>query len=392
MAALFVVTYGVIALSYARQRATVWFMVSYLFGFLTPICHLLVLYTDQVALFSILGYGVFLGGILMMAVGIQAFVGHRPPWRFALLLWGAGMALRLAIWGGPRNTMPYELLFQLPFAIGSAVVMLAACRIEQTGPIRAMLIGIFGAIGAHFLIKPFLVLSLGSGATPKVYLGSVYAAISQISTGVLLVGAGLCLLLLVIQKALEETILDAETDPLTGLANRRGLHRVGPRMMAEAMLRGEGLHALVLDLDHFKAINDRHGHAMGDTVLVAFARVLRDIAARDMLAVRMGGEEFAILIPDAHSNGTDNRAMRLGDALRDALHLFAAQGLPALTVSGGVVHHRAGETLEGMIARGDQLAYRAKRAGRDRILQEPIDRSAEREGIDWTEMPRLATG
>ncbi len=79
-----------------------------------------------------------------------------------------------------------------------------------------MLIGIFGVIGAHFLLKPWLVLTLGSGPTPKSYLSTVYAVISQISTGVLLVAAGLCLMLLVIQKALEETILDAETDPLTG--------------------------------------------------------------------------------------------------------------------------------------------------------------------------------
>jgi len=392
MAALFVVTYGVIALSYSRQRAAAWFMVSYLLGFFTPICHLLVLYTDHVALFSVVGYGVFLGGILAMAVGIQAFVGRRPPWRLILLLWGAGLALRLAIADGPRNTWPYELMFQLPFAIASFVVMLTARRIAQGGPIRAMLIGIFGVIGVHFLLKPWLVLTLGSGPTPKSYLSSVYAVVSQISTGVLLVAAGLCLMLLVIQKALEETILDAETDPLTGLTNRRGLYRAGPRMLAEAAMHGEGLHALVLDLDHFKAINDRHGHATGDTVLVAFAQVVQALTAPDMLAVRMGGEEFAVLIPDADSDAQDNRATRLGDAIRDALKPFATQGLPGLTVSGGIVRYRAGETLDELIGRADQLAYRAKRAGRDRILQDPSDLASRSDQPDWVERRRLAAG
>lgn len=389
MAGLFVVTYGVIALSYARQRAAAWFMVSYLLGFLTPICHLLVIYTDQVALFSLLGYGVFLGGILMMAVGIQAFVGRRPQWRLALLLSIGGIGLRLAIWDGVRNTLPYEIVFQLPFAIASIGVMLTARQIEQRGPIRAMMIGIFGVIAVHFLVKPFLVLTLGSGPTPKSYVGSIYAVVSQISTGVLLVAAGLCLMLLVIQKVLEDTILDAETDPLTGLANRRGLHRAGSRLLREATLRGEGLHALVLDLDHFKAINDRHGHATGDTVLVAFARVLQGETAPDMLAVRMGGEEFAILIPD---DASGIRAVRLGDAIRGALCAFPAQGLPALTISGGIVRYRASDTLDGLIGRGDQLAYRAKRAGRDRILQEPLDRSSERSEIGWAEGPRLVAG
>jgi len=392
MAALFVVTYGVIALSYSRQRAAAWFMVSYLLGFFTPICHLLVLYTDHVALFSVVGYGVFLGGILAMAVGIQAFVGRRPPWRLILLLWGAGLALRLAIADGPRNTLPYELMFQLPFAIASFVVMLTARRIAQGGPIRAMLIGIFGVIGVHFLLKPWLVLTLGSGPTPKSYLSSVYAVVSQISTGVLLVAAGLCLMLLVIQKALEETILDAETDPLTGLTNRRGLYRAGPRMLAEAAMHGEGLHALVLDLDHFKAINDRHGHAIGDMVLVAFAQVVQALTAPDMLAVRMGGEEFAVLIPDADSDAQDNRATRLGDAIRDALKPFATQGLPGLTVSGGIVRYRAGETLDELIGRADQLAYRAKRAGRDRILQDPSDLASRSDQPDWVERRRLAAG
>jgi diguanylate cyclase (GGDEF)-like protein len=392
MAALFVVTYGVIALSYSRQRAAAWFMVSYLLGLFTPICHLLVLYTDHVALFSVVGYGVFLGGILAMAVGIQAFVGRRPPWRLILLLWGAGLALRLAIADGPRNTLPYELMFQLPFAIASFVVMLTARRIAQGGPIRAMLIGIFGVIGVHFLLKPWLVLTLGSGPTPKSYLSSVYAVVSQISTGVLLVAAGLCLMLLVIQKALEETILDAETDPLTGLTNRRGLYRAGPRMLAEAAMHGEGLHALVLDLDHFKAINDRHGHATGDTVLVAFAQAVQALTAPDMLAVRMGGEEFAVLIPDADSDAQDNRATRLGDAIRDALKPFATQGLPGLTVSGGIVRYRAGETLDELIGRADQLAYRAKRAGRDRILQDPSDLASRSDQPDWVERRRLAAG
>ncbi len=392
MAALFVVTYGVIALSYSRQRAAAWFMVSYLLGFFTPICHLLVLYTDHVALFSVVGYGVFLGGILAMAMGIQAFVGRRPPWRLILLLWGAGLALRLAIADGPRNTLPYELMFQLPFAIASFVVMLTARRIAQGGPIRAMLIGIFGVIGVHFLLKPWLVLMLGSGPTPKSYLSSVYAVVSQISTGVLLVAAGLCLMLLVIQKALEETILDAETDPLTGLTNRRGLYRAGPRMLAEAAMHEEGLHALVLDLDHFKAINDRHGHAIGDMVLVAFAQVVQALTAPDMLAVRMGGEEFAVLIPDADSDAQDNRATRLGDAIRDALKPFATQGLPGLTVSGGIVRYQAGETLDELIGRADQLAYRAKRAGRDRILQDPSNLASRSDQPDWAERRRLAAG
>ncbi len=394
MAALFAVTYGVVALSYSRQRAAVWFMASYLLGFATPICELLVRFSDHVILFHVLGYATFLGGMLLMSVGIQAFAGQRPEWRLALMAWVAGMVLRVAILNGTRSTMPYELLFQLPFAIGSALVVFSVRRIGQTGPIRAMLAGIFALICLHFLAKPFLALELGSGATAKAYAGSLYAVASQVSSGVLLVAAGLCLMLLVIQKALEETILDAETDPLTELTNRRGLYRIGPRLLHEAETQGHDLYAVVLDLDHFKRINDNHGHAKGDLVLVAFARVLHTLTTKDILTVRMGGEEFALLVPDpmGPAEGSDHRASRLGRAIQVALEPFVERGLPPLTVSGGIARYQSGETLEGLIARADQLAYRAKRAGRDRILQDRDDSAAERAMDYWAERAQYATG
>ncbi|WP_294240255.1 diguanylate cyclase [uncultured Sphingomonas sp.] len=394
IAALFVVTYGMVALSYARQRAAVWFMVSYLLGLLTPVCELLVRFTDHVMVFHILGYATFLGALLLMSIGMQAFAGYRPEWRLALMTWVAGMVLRLAILGGTRGTMPYELLFQLPFAVASALVVFSVRRIGQHGPIRAMLAGIFGIICLHFLLKPYLAISLGSGVTVKAYAGSFYAVASQVSTGVLLVAAGLCLMLLVIQKALEETILDAETDPLTGLTNRRGLARIGPRLLEATQTQGHGLYALVLDLDHFKRINDEHGHATGDMVLVAFAHVLRSLTTQDMVAVRMGGEEFALLIPDDVSGAEAmvNRATRLAGAIRIALRPFADRGLPPLTASGGIARFQPGETLDGLIARADQLAYRAKRAGRDRIMQDGGDRASDGAIDYWRERAQFATG
>ena len=388
MAALFVVTYGVVALSYSRQRAAAWFMASYMLGLLTPICELLIRFTDHILLFSLMGYGSFLGGILVMSVGVQAFAGYRPRWRLALIAWFLGMGLRVAILGGVRNTMPYELLFQLPFAIASALVLLSIRRIGQTGPIRLMLMGVFALICAHFLVKPFMAVALGSGHSAKYYAGSFYALVSQVSTGVLLVAAGLFLMLLVIQKALDETILDAESDPLTGLTNRRGLYRIGPQLLEEARARGHELYAIVLDLDHFKRINDEFGHATGDSVLIAFGKVLHTLATQDMLAVRMGGEEFALLVPDGAAGdgglGGENRAVRLGRAIQVALEPFAERGMPPLTVSGGIARLDVGETLDGLIARADQLAYRAKRAGRDRILHDQCEVPPERHGATWT--------
>lgn len=371
MAALFVVTFGVIALSHVRQRAAIWFMVSYLLGFLTPICQLLIRWTDARLIFSLLGYGCFLAGIIILAMGIRTFATRPLRWRAALGIWTAGMALRLILLGQATHGLAYEFAFQLPFAAASGLVLLAIRRIEQRGASRTMLTGIFMVLGAHFLIKPLMTVKLGPDFSGRATANGIYAVVSHVSIGVLLVAAGLLLLLLVIQKAVEDSIRDAETDPLTGLTNRRGLARLGERLIAAAGQNG-ALFAMVLDLDHFKRINDEHGHAVGDGVLTAFAAVIRSLKTRDTLAVRLGGEEFALLIPDhgGASDGDDSRAMRLGRAIRVALEPFPDRGLPMLRFSGGIARYRLGETLEALLARADQLAYRAKRAGRDHILQE----------------------
>lgn len=171
--------------------------------------------------------------------------------------------------------------------------------------------------------------------------------------------------------ALEELARLAGTDPLTGLPNRRGFEA-----SARAVLAPRGRHAslLLLDLDRFKAINDGHGHPAGDAVLRAAAAVLgRHLRAGD-IAARLGGEEFAVLLPGAGAADAAALAERLRAAL--AAEVPHPGGAPArVTVSIGVAAvAREGApqpALDAALAAADAALYRAKQGGRNRIEAAP---------------------
>jgi len=155
----------------------------------------------------------------------------------------------------------------------------------------------------------------------------------------------------------------ATTDALTGAYNRRKLNESFLAEIERSRRSGHPLSLLILDIDHFKRVNDTHGHEAGDEVLVVLAGLLRaGIRATDSLA-RWGGEEFVVLSPDVALEGEAVLAERLRAAA--AAHDHASVG--TVTVSLGVAQHRPGETPDQLFARADEALYRAKEGGRDRV-------------------------
>ena len=155
-------------------------------------------------------------------------------------------------------------------------------------------------------------------------------------------------------------------DALTGSLNRRGLADAFEREAARAERGISPLALVLIDLDHFKRLNDAHGHAAGDQALMHFAVTAgRELRPSDLLA-RYGGEEFVIVLPDAQLDQAQFCAMRLQAALAAAP--LEWNGAPiALTFSAGVVQRAAGETLDQCLSRADAALYAAKRAGRNRV-------------------------
>lgn len=158
---------------------------------------------------------------------------------------------------------------------------------------------------------------------------------------------------------------EAATDPLTGVLNRRALDRLMARETGRCEASGAITAVLALDVDHFKAINDTHGHAVGDAALRAFAERIRGQLRQSDHLARLGGEEFIVLLPGASLAKAMEIAERLRIAVADAPLVDAPRVV--VTVSIGVAARLPGETGPGLLARADAAAYAAKRAGRDRV-------------------------
>jgi diguanylate cyclase (GGDEF)-like protein len=162
----------------------------------------------------------------------------------------------------------------------------------------------------------------------------------------------------------------AATDPLTGVANRRSIEQLGADAIARARASGQSLCALALDVDHFKGVNDGHGHPCGDQVLARIAHTCRDALRHFDLLGRTGGEEFLVLLPDTRLQ----QAWPIADRLRAAIAAIAftdiAEGLQ-VTISIGMAELQATDTgLRELIGRADSALYRAKGNGRNRIEAE----------------------
>ena len=180
---------------------------------------------------------------------------------------------------------------------------------------------------------------------------------------------GMFTLLLIASDFSTELRRMIHTDPLTGVLNRLGFEHAARAAVERARRRARPLSVAIADIDCFKDVNDRHGHAVGDATLVRFARHLSQTMAREETVGRIGGEEFALLLP-----GTDGPAalariepIRAGVA---ALRVDPAPDL-AFTASFGVAERAPNESLEATIERADEGLYRSKRGGRNRSTLTP---------------------
>ncbi len=151
---------------------------------------------------------------------------------------------------------------------------------------------------------------------------------------------------------------EVRTDPLTGVNNRRALDETLNSMFALMHRYESRFSVAIVDIDHFKKINDAHGHLYGDSILTAVARELSDSARDTDVVARYGGEEFVIVMPQTPVDG--------GCVFAERLRERVAASLP-LTVSVGVAHAVDGDNTQTLLARADAALYGAKAAGRDRV-------------------------
>ena len=159
----------------------------------------------------------------------------------------------------------------------------------------------------------------------------------------------------------------AISDQLTGVLNRRGFVEYGKKAFAAARRNGTPLSLIMTDIDRFKRINDRYGHAAGDTALVHFARLMSESRRSEDVVARMGGEEFAILLPGTHLR----EAMTMADQLRRKIGNSPMDtttvGLPMTSSFGVAAISDSDSDLDDIVRRADNALYQSKRAGRNQV-------------------------
>ncbi|MEH3103534.1 MAG: GGDEF domain-containing protein [Sphingomonas phyllosphaerae] len=363
VAMLFAATFAVLRASYPRHRAIGWFCATYAIGLLSPLSELGVRFAATPTLFNATGYVALVLSMLCFTFGVARLGGYRPP-RAAAAIAIVALIGRVMLDDGARNTIGYGFVYQFPFyslLLLCTTMAIRAVR-QRRDPWWAALGVVFAITASHFVIKPFFAAVFGSGKTMRDYAASNYALFSQALGGLLTIASALAVLLMIVRAVLRSTRAESETDMLTSVANRRGFERRANALIAASRRDGRELAAIMLDLDHFKQINDRFGHATGDAVLQAVGQVLIDTTPRDALVARLGGEEFVALLGCADLWD----AARVANDIRIAVTRLGT-GLPQVTVSGGIAKLRPHDTLVTLLDRADREAYEAKQAGRDRI-------------------------
>ncbi|RUW76863.1 GGDEF domain-containing protein [Mesorhizobium sp. M4B.F.Ca.ET.049.02.1.2] len=347
-------------------------MVYFAFEFVIPAF-------DNARLPVVAAFAVFLGATIVFNGGLAHKYGVAPPWWPMLFFLAIASVTVYLVQELPRQSLTAMMAYQLPYAVmqftALGIVWSSRQRRER---LDTILMAVLTASALQFASKPFIAHGLGGrGADPQSYVQTSYALVSQSLGTVFGLALALLALAILVRDVLAEATSKSETDALSRLLNRGGFERHAEITLKDAARRGVPVALVIADLDHFKGINDNFGHACGDRVIETFAGFLREAAADHHVAGRIGGEEFAIILP-----GTNLAAARLfAEGARSAFGALPIDSLPAehrCSASFGVAELGAGEGFSDLLRRADEALYQAKGGGRDcvRVSAGPAGRQA----------------
>ncbi|MDP1902315.1 MAG: GGDEF domain-containing protein [Rubrivivax sp.] len=316
----------------------------------------------------------FVASFILLRRGVQDFarLAHADREQVIVMLLGVVLLAAAMAWGRSK----------LPVIVGVSLLV-AWTLFRSAGEVRGPLVTEFGrgvalwlglpisAIGVLFVLRAVIASVVG---------GAAHAPIDEpvpVNVGMMFVSMVLgvminaTLMAMVIGRMVLRLQYQSEHDSLTGLLSRRPMEKL---LQAEALRQrrsGQPYALLSVDIDHFKQINDRCGHAAGDAVLVCVAQALQKVAREVDSVARMGGEEFFALLPGTDLAGAQQAAQRMLDAVRRLECPQAGESI-VVSISIGVAVASAGsESVQAMLRRVDHALYAAKAAGRDRIEVAP---------------------
>ncbi|WP_259461635.1 GGDEF domain-containing protein [Paraburkholderia fungorum] len=310
--------------------------------------------------------------------GCARFLGrptHWPVLTASLLPLGAA----LVYWRYAFDSIPIRVLVTALFgAVVCLAISLLVFRHRPSGraaypywvtAVMALLFAICQvARGIYFM-------TLDGVSSPQMF-ASTGSVILLVAAAAIMPTLSMSAMMMVHNVLLADAREAANRDFLTGALSRKGFEAIARTRLREAGRNGSPVSLLIVDLDHFKSINDTFGHAGGDTVLREFVRVTQMELRRSDVFGRLGGEEFAVLLPATEPDDVQRLAERLRTAV-SAKPVITATGPCTYSVSGGIANWRPGETLDHLSTRADNALYEAKRSGRNRVCFHRATRSAD---------------
>lgn len=336
--------------------------------------------------------------ILMSWSGVTYYAGCarflRRPARWPELIASlVPLGVALVYWRYAHDSIPYRVLVTTLFTAGVCVATAHLVLRYRPGGrsaypywVTAVMALIFGlcqlARGIYFM-------TLDGVSNPQMF-ASPGSVILLVAGAAVMPTLSMSAMMMVHDALLADARDAANRDFLTGALSRKGFETIARSQLVDAGRQGLPVSLLIIDLDHFKSINDTFGHAGGDAVLREFVRATHMQLRRGDVFGRMGGEEFAVLLPATELDD----AWRLAERLRHAVigqPVTTTAGPCAYSVSGGLAGWRPGETLDRLSARADAALYDAKRSGRNRMCIHQAARSAtapaSHDGVERVSVP-----
>lgn len=366
VAGLLAAAFMTIAAQDRLRAAPRWAALSYLFGMAYFAIESIVPLFDHTLPVVLAAFGMFLLATVIFNIAIAskyevAVPSHAMTAFFIVATVGVYLVQDL-----PRQSLPRMLAYQLPYAVMqlTAVALIASSRLRRDRLDHALM-AMIGLSALQFIAKPFIARALGGwGVNAQAYSDTPYALASQSMGAISAIAVALLLLAVMGRDILADMLTRSQTDALSGLLNRGGFESHAGLAVEKARTHALPVSVVIADLDHFKSINDKFGHAGGDRVIVSFADFIHSAMTNQHVAGRIGGEEFAILLP-----GTNVVAARLfAEGARNAFSSLEIDGLPSdkrVTASFGVAELGEQETISELLARADKALYLAKASGRD---------------------------
>ncbi|MFT0859743.1 GGDEF domain-containing protein [Ancylobacter sp. G4_0304] len=317
---------------------------------------------------SIISFSLLMLALTLLAAGLARH--YRPQsdvWPL-FLFGGLGIAFHAGFTSDmPRAETFFGLAYQGPFVIMLAIGAGTVMGSERRGVADRLLAAVLVLCAVQFLAKGGAGFIVNDHAPDvRSYLLSTYARYSQTFAAILSLMLGLALVGVLIAEVVANATLSLQRDALSGLLNRAAFMQ-----RATACLRtlppGATASLMMIDLDHFKSINDRFGHAGGDEAIRAFGSILMEAATGAELAGRIGGEEFCLLMPDTDVGGLRERIQHIQSTFRARRYRFIPHET-RVTASFGAAFIRPGEGLDEALQRADKALYAAKAMGRDRYV------------------------